>query len=167
MLQITLNGKYNKSNGTRMLTYKVIGPKVEVDEYVATASAAINRTPDEWSKAEDGSPLFYVNASSMLQNGRLPQPKYTIIKNRDNTRYFIDDSAEEAKEWAEVAQLSKQAAATLMAERRYGAAVRNVAAVPQGVNLNNVPNAAPKDITDVMLQNIEEVAAVGNENLAD
>lgn len=137
MLKAVQHSQYIK-NGRTMLTYKVTGPTNEIAEYLAIESLRQNRTPDQLPKA-DGFPLMFLNRDLEFQNGRVPQPSYTLIKNFAGTRYVHDTTAADNAKFARISNLVEDHMAKELALRALGGGNRNTTTAPATV----APQAAP------------------------
>lgn len=147
MLKAVYHDQYRKrdkrGNPVLMYKYTVTGPLVEVQEYLTVQSGIIGKTPDEWAKAENGNPLFFLNVTALEQQGRLPKLSFILQKNYDGSRYF----PEVAK--AELAGMEQREARIearmddYMAQLRLGI-IRVAAPVPNNTVPTGQPTALPQ-----------------------
>lgn len=169
MLKIVQDDFYYK-NGGKIITYKVTGPKAEVDEYVAIESSRRNVVPEQVPKATDGSPIFWLSERNEFNNGRVPQKSYTLRKNHDGTRFNLDTSAVDNTNAARLNDLVLGEQAKILAQRRMGIGTERPATAP-----TRTPAPATKgaDIADDIIDNVGEQeeehapAGAGGETIGD
>lgn len=121
MLKAVQHSTYFK-NGRQMLTYKVMGPAAEIEEYKIIESARLNRTPDQIAIA-DGFPLLFLALDQILGGGGLPQPSYNLVKNYAGTGYNRDTMAADMARYARVAAKTEDHMAEIQAKRALGISV--------------------------------------------
>lgn len=156
MLRANLKNQYRSKAGNLTFAYKVTGTTAEIEDYRTTQAAATNKTPDEWPKDDDGSPLFFVNVDGLLRNGQLPEKVLTLIKNRAGDRYFVDNTVQKLNEFEQVRAAKIEAAGKLLAEKEYGVKqTRTVTApVPTAPEPAGAP-AAPASVIEEMQQQVQ------------
>jgi hypothetical protein len=118
MLKAVLNGNYFK-NGRRMLTYKIMGPTAEIEEYKIIESARLNKLPEQLANV-DGFPLLFLAWDQIIQSGDTPKPSYNLVKNFAGTGYNRDTLADDMAKMARVSEKTETAMAEIQAKRALG-----------------------------------------------
>lgn len=167
-MKALLRNKYRKTNGNVIYVYKVLGTAEETAKYKEIQSTATGKSVEEVAN-DNGVPLYFVNGTLLLSSGQLPLGAYNLAFNRDETKVFIDDSANEmANNQALLAQVNDKKADYLARLQLGLDRVQRVAPIPAMPAIDE-PVKQPNTTADNLASKIEasEHVPAGHGTLAE
>lgn len=170
MLRATHLGGYMK-NGQKIMTYEVSGPIAEVEEYLTIQETRVGKAAGTWVKSAGNKPIFHLNATMEMRNGRMPQPTYDLMPNYAKDRIIIDTTANDLREFAEITKETRTEQAKIAAGIKMGIiqvptfsrgfATASAQQAPAGAIV--APLGEDKDLSDKIM----ELAGAGGDGTED